>query len=240
MLIVLCCHLQVNQSLVTTIHSNLFSQHSFGRPSRLYATGCHAKLFFFLIQGAFSNMRCLCPNIIRNSSGTNSQSWRLAQNVLLVRSKRSGNYGGGPTMDRQKILENECPRLVGIRGKWCRAHLQSTQPMKQENQKFSPQCLTQPTSLTPATSSESSCYADFVSPSHCTCLSVPSRFRPSWRPPRSMHEIRGTSKPRHSPPWSEQQPAFAEKLEPESPHTPLFQISTFPPSIASTTDVSKS
>ena len=101
MLIVLCCHLQVNQSLVTTIHSNLFSQHSFGRPSRLYATGCHAKLFFFLIQGAFSNMRCLCPNIIRNSSGTNSQSWRLEQNVLLVRSKRSGNYGGGPTMDRQ-------------------------------------------------------------------------------------------------------------------------------------------
>ena len=34
-------------------------------------------------------------------------------------------------------------------------------------------------------------------PSHCTCLSVPSRFIPSWRPPCSMPEIRGTSKPRH-------------------------------------------
>ena len=34
-------------------------------------------------------------------------------------------------------------------------------------------------------------------PSHSTCLSVPSRFRPSWRPPCSMPEIRGTSKQRH-------------------------------------------
>ena len=34
-------------------------------------------------------------------------------------------------------------------------------------------------------------------PCHCTCLSVPSRCKPSWRPPCSMPEIRGTSKPRH-------------------------------------------
>ena len=34
-------------------------------------------------------------------------------------------------------------------------------------------------------------------PSHCTCLSVPSRSRPSWRPPCSMPEIRGTSELRH-------------------------------------------
>ena len=57
-------------------------------------------------------------------------------------------------------------------------------------------------------------------PSHCTCLSVPSQFRPSWRPPCNMPEI-STSK---GTPWSEQQPAFAEKLEPESPHTPLFHL----------------
>ena len=63
---------------------------------------------------------------------------------------------------------------------------------------FSPQCLTQPTSLTSATSSESSCYAgSSPPPSHCRCLSVPLRFRPSWRPPCSMPEIRGISKPRH-------------------------------------------
>lgn len=37
-----------------------------------------------------------------------------------------------------------------------------------------------------------------------------------------------------------QQPAFAVKPEPESPHTALFQTSTFPPSSASKTDVSKS
>ena len=102
----------------------------------------NAKLFVSSGEWGVEQHEVPVSNTNHNTFATSSQSLRREQSVLLVHSKCSKFHAvrvssqctaEGPQWIG-KIFENECPGFVGVPGTWYDAHLQSKQPMKQQNQ----------------------------------------------------------------------------------------------------------
>ena len=104
--------------------------------------GANAKLFVSSGEWGVEQHEMPVSNMNHNTFATSFQSSRREQSVLLVHSKyakfqamrvSSQCTAEGPQWIG-RIFENECPRFVGVPGTWYDAHLQSKQPMKQQNQ----------------------------------------------------------------------------------------------------------
>ena len=130
---------------------------------------------FFVSSDEWDVWQCEPPvsNMKHNKFGTNSESSRRQQNVLLVRSKRAGFHAirvSSPcTAEGQqwigRISENEGPRFVCVPDKWYGAHLQSMQPMKQLHQNSGDAEKWEPPGLP-----KSICWHDTTLPLNYECL----------------------------------------------------------------------